>query len=103
MAAGTRRDASEPRCGPASARNGVLAVSPSNLAAVSNVTSPVVGTVWKIQRAEGDSVSQGDEIMILESMKMEIPVEAESTGTIASISVAEGDHVVEGQVLATLE
>ncbi|MGY9082901.1 MAG: biotin/lipoyl-binding carrier protein [Acidimicrobiales bacterium] len=67
------------------------------------VESPVVGTVWKIQVAVGDAVAEGDDIMILESMKMEIPVEAEATGTIISLSVAEGDQVAEGALLATIE
>ena len=67
------------------------------------VKSPVVGTVWKIQVAEGDAVAEGDEIMILESMKMEIPVEAEASGTVVSLAVAEADQVAEGALLATIE
>jgi len=67
-----------------------------------NVESPVVGTVWKIQVAVGDTVSVGDELIILESMKMEIPVEAETAGTIGSVDVAEGDPVNEGDALATI-
>ncbi|MCL4113732.1 UNVERIFIED_CONTAM: hypothetical protein GTU68_063612 [Idotea baltica] len=67
-----------------------------------SVNSPVVGTAWKILVAVGDTVAEGDDVMILESMKMEIPVEAETAGVIASISVAEGDSVAEGQVLATI-
>lgn len=72
-------------------------------ARMANVTSPVVGTVWKIQVAVGDTVAEDDEIMILESMKMEIPVEAPSSGTVTSIVVAEGEAVTEGQVVATVE
>ena len=68
-----------------------------------SVKSPVVGTVWKIQIAVGDTVAEGDDIMILESMKMEIPVEAEASGVLASLAVAEGDTVAEGQLLATTE
>ena len=67
------------------------------------VKSPVVGTVWKIQVAVGDAVSEGDDIMILESMKMEIPVEAEASGVVASLTVAEGDAVADRQVLATID
>jgi biotin carboxyl carrier protein len=67
------------------------------------VKSPVVGTVWKIQVAVGDAVAQGDEVMILESMKMEIPVEADAPGTVISLAVAEGDQVAEGALLATIE
>ena len=69
---------------------------------MSNIASPVVGTVWKIQVAVGDSVSEGDDLMILESMKMEIPVEAESSGVVATLDVAEGDSIAEGQLLATI-
>ena len=67
-----------------------------------SVKSPVVGTAWKIVVAVGDTVAEGDDVMILESMKMEIPVEAEAGGVIASIDVAEGEAVAEGQVLATI-
>ncbi len=70
--------------------------------AMSKIASPVVGTVWKIQVAVGDSVAAGDDLMILESMKMEIPVEAESSGVVATLDVAEGDSVAEGQLLATI-
>ncbi len=66
------------------------------------VESPVVGTVWKIQKSVGDEVEVGDVVMILESMKMEIPVEAEDDGTIESISVSEGDAISEGDVLAMI-
>ena len=67
------------------------------------VKSPVVGTVWKIQVAVGDNVAEGDEMVILESMKMEIPVEADVSGTVTSLVVAEGDQVAEGTVLATID
>ncbi len=70
---------------------------------MSNVVSPVVGTVWKIQVAVGDTVAEDDDIMILESMKMEIPVEAETGGVISAIHVAEGDQTTEGQLLATID
>lgn len=67
-----------------------------------NVESPVVGTVWKIEAEVGADLSVGDVIMILESMKMEIPVEAEVDGKLATLTVAEGDSVSEGDVLATI-
>jgi len=67
------------------------------------VKSPVVGSVWKIEIALGDTVSAGDDIIILESMKMEIPVEVEASGTITAITVEEGDNVAEGDALATIE
>lgn len=69
---------------------------------VNRVESPVVGTVWKIDVAIGESVGEGDVIVILESMKMEIPVEAETAGTIAEILVEEGDAVAEGDSLAVI-
>jgi len=67
------------------------------------VKSPVVGTVWKIEVAIGDTVNAGDDIFILESMKMEIPVETEASGKVVSIAVEEGDQVAEGDTLATVE
>jgi acetyl-CoA carboxylase biotin carboxyl carrier protein len=67
-----------------------------------NIESPVVGTVWKIEVEIGDSVEPGDVVMILESMKMEIPVEVETAGTVTAIEVAEGDAVAEGDVVVML-
>ena len=66
------------------------------------VKSPVAGSVWKIRVAEGDQVAIGDEIIVLESMKMEIPVEVEASGTISKIHVAEGEPVDEADALATI-
>lgn len=60
-------------------------------------------SVWKIVAAVGDILDEGDQIMILESMKMEIPVLAEEGGTLRSLGVAEGDSVEEGQLLAVLD
>lgn len=71
--------------------------------ATQNVESEVTGNVWKIEVKEGDTVEEEDVIMIFESMKMEIPVEAPCAGTIASILVAEKDQVEEGQVVAVIE
>lgn len=67
------------------------------------VESPVVGSVWKIDVAIGETVAEGDVVVILESMKTEIPVEAEASGRIVEISVEEGDAVAEGDVLAVIE
>lgn len=61
-----------------------------------SIHSPMAGTVWKIVKAVGDTVDYGDTVAILESMKMEIPVEADSAGTIAKILVAEGEVVDDG-------
>ncbi len=71
--------------------------------AIMEVRSDVIGSVWKIEKAVGDTVTQEDVIMILESMKMEIPVEAPVAGRIAEILVAAEDSVDEDQVLCTIE
>jgi biotin carboxyl carrier protein len=63
----------------------------------------VTGSVWKILATVGSRLEAGDTIMILESMKMEIPVMAEDGGTLVALSVAEGEAVREGQVVAVLE
>ena len=62
----------------------------------------MAATVWKVVAAEGDSVGPDDVLVILESMKMEIPVVAETSGTVRSLPVAEGALVQEGDVLAVL-
>ncbi len=67
-----------------------------------NITSEVTGTVWKVERSEGCKVRAGDVIMVLESMKMEIPVESPCDGTILKIAVAETDPVEEDQVLVVI-
>jgi len=67
------------------------------------VRSEITGSVWKILKRPGDAVDEEDSLMILESMKMEIPVLAESKGTVAEIRVNESEPVSEGQVLAVLE
>jgi len=64
-----------------------------------NVEAHITGTVWKVEVAVGDSVQEGDSVVILESMKMEMPVEAESAGVVAEILCAEGQSVEEGQTL----
>jgi len=67
------------------------------------VTSEVTGNVWKIQAKVGDVLSEEDVIMILESMKMEIPVEAPVGGKLVELLVAEEDSVDEDQVVAVIE
>jgi len=67
------------------------------------VVSEITGTVWKIEVSIGESVKEDDVLMILESMKMEIPVLATAGGTINSIEVSEGTSVSEGQTLVLLE
>lgn len=67
------------------------------------VIAEMVANVWKILVSEGDSVQEGDTICILESMKMEIPVEAVSAGVVAAVRVGEGGTVQEGDVIAVIE
>lgn len=65
-----------------------------------SIESIVTGMVWKIEKQVGDSVAAGEVIMILESMKMEIPIESPIAGTIRSLNVATGESVDEGQPVA---
>jgi len=67
------------------------------------VKSEVVGKVWKIQAQPGAAVGKDEAVMILECMKMEIPVEAPRAGTLKELLVKEGDTVAEGQDVAILE
>jgi len=67
------------------------------------IESDVTGTVWKIEVKENVSVSEGDTLIILESMKMEIPVLASDDGTVVEILVEEEEPVSEGQVVVVLE
>ena len=67
------------------------------------VRAEMVANVWKIVVAEGDAVTDGDTLVILESMKMEIPVLAEGNGVVAALHVAEGDVVQEGDVLLAIK
>jgi acetyl-CoA carboxylase biotin carboxyl carrier protein len=67
------------------------------------VRAEMVANVWKVVVAQGDRVADGDTLVILESMKMEIPVLAESDGVVVALHVSEGDVVQEGDVLAVLE
>jgi biotin carboxyl carrier protein len=69
---------------------------------VAEVRAEMVANVWKVVAAEGDQVEDGDTLVILESMKMEIPVLAEEAGTLAKLHVAEGDVVQEGDLIATI-
>lgn len=68
-----------------------------------SIKSPMAGSVWKILKSVGDTVDYGDAVVILESMKMEIPVEADSAGTIKRVLVAEGDVVDNGVPLVELQ
>ena len=68
-----------------------------------SVKSEITGSVWKVEKAPGDKVAEGETIMILESMKMEIPVEAPAAGRIGEMKVAPEDSVEEEQELCTIE
>jgi acetyl-CoA carboxylase biotin carboxyl carrier protein len=70
---------------------------------VANVEAHITGTVWKIEVQVGDTVEEGDTVVILESMKMEMPIEAEDEGTVAEIRCEEGQAVSEGDTLVVLE
>ncbi len=67
------------------------------------VLAEMVANVWKVLVAQGDEIGEGDTICILESMKMEIPVEATAAGTVTSVNVSEGGVVQEGDVIAVID
>ena len=69
---------------------------------MAEVRAEMVANVWKVVAAEGDHVADGDTLVILESMKMEIPVLAEGSGTLTKLHVAEGDVIQEGDLIATI-
>ncbi|CAN5176249.1 acetyl-CoA carboxylase biotin carboxyl carrier protein subunit [soil metagenome] len=70
---------------------------------MADIEAHITGTVWKIEVAVGDDVEDGDTVVILESMKMEMPVESEDDGKVAVIRCEEGQSVQEGDVLVVLE
>ena len=67
------------------------------------ILAEMVANVWKVLVGPGDAVAEGDTICILESMKMEIPVEATTGGKISSVKVSEGGVVQEGDVIAVID
>lgn len=68
-----------------------------------NITAHITGTVWKIEKRVGDPVAAGDSVVILESMKMEMPVETPVAGKVSEVRCQEGQAVDEGAVLAVVE
>lgn len=68
-----------------------------------NIASEVTGTIWKVEVRAGQSVSEDETLLIVESMKMEIPVTAPAAGKVAEVKVMEGDAVTDQQVLVVLE
>ena len=75
----------------------------SEEAGVTEVRAEMVANVWQVVASEGDQVADGDTLVILESMKMEIPVLAESQGILTKLAVAEGDVVQEGDLIAVID
>jgi len=69
---------------------------------VPDVEAHITGTVWKVECEVGQEVAEGDTLVIIESMKMEMPVEAEDPGTVSEIKCAEGQAVSEGDTLVVL-
>jgi acetyl-CoA carboxylase biotin carboxyl carrier protein len=69
---------------------------------VAEIRAEMVANVWKVLVSEGDQVDEGDTLVILESMKMEIPVLAESPGVVTKLHVAEGDVVQEDELIAEI-
>lgn len=67
------------------------------------IRAEMVANVWKVVVAEGDEVNDGDTLVILESMKMEIPVITEADGKVSKIAVNEGDVVQEGDLIAVVD
>ncbi len=69
---------------------------------MAEIRAEMVANVWKVVAAEGDHVDDGDTLVILESMKMEIPVLAEGPGVVTALHVAEGDVIQEGDLIAVI-
>ena len=88
-----------PKAAPAAAPK---AAAPAGAAGSVEVTTSVPGKICKIEAAAGTAVKAGDAVLVLEAMKMEIPVVAPQDGTVATINVAVGDAVESGDVLATM-
>ncbi|SFA75197.1 acetyl-CoA carboxylase biotin carboxyl carrier protein [Lentibacillus halodurans] len=70
---------------------------------MTEVKASMAGSVWKITVSEGEKVSSDQDVVILESMKMEIPIAAEADGAIKELKIAEGDFVNEGDIIAIIE
>ncbi|HEX6593531.1 MAG TPA: acetyl-CoA carboxylase biotin carboxyl carrier protein subunit [Bacillota bacterium] len=70
---------------------------------MTEVKASMAGNVWKITVNEGESIEADQDVVILESMKMEIPIASEQAGTVKEIKVAEGDFVNEGDIIAIID
>lgn len=70
---------------------------------MAKIEASMAGNLWKVLKQEGDAVEAGEEVAILESMKMEIPVEAEAAGKIKAVMKTEGEFIDEGEALFEIE
>lgn len=70
---------------------------------MSEIKAPMAGNIWKINVQVGQEINFGDEVIIMGSMKMEIPVEADDTGIVKEIRVSENDNVDDGHILIILQ
>jgi acetyl-CoA carboxylase biotin carboxyl carrier protein len=68
-----------------------------------DIEAHITGTVWKVECQVGDTIAEGDTVVVLESMKMEMPVEAEDAGRVSEIRCEEGQAVNEGDILVVLD
>ena len=92
-----------PRTPPACAVGGPAARTRAKEDALPDIEAHITGTVWKIECQVGQDIAEGDTVVILESMKMEMPVEAEDDGVVKEIRCEEGASVSEGDTLVVLE
>ena len=102
----TRPKVSAPKSAPAAAPAAAPSVAAPAAAPVAgngtSVKSPLPGTITAVNVKVGDKVNNGDTVVVLEAMKMQNNIEAETTGTITSVAVSTGDSVMEGSVLVTI-
>ena len=91
-----------PKAAPAAPKAAAPAAAKAGAAGSVKIEAGAAGKVFKLEKKAGDAVKRGEAVIIIEAMKMEIPVVAPQDGTVASIDVAVGDAVEAGAVLATL-
>lgn len=70
---------------------------------MNEVKASMAGSMWKLLVKEGDSVTAGEDVAIMESMKMEIPLQCEMDGTVKEIKINEGDFINEGDIILVIE
>lgn len=98
----TRPKVSAPKSAPAAAPSVAAPVAAPVAGNGTSVKSPLPGTITAVNVKVGDKVNNGDTVVVLEAMKMQNNIEAETTGTITSVAVSAGDSVMEGSVLVTI-